>query len=81
MNWGQRVYTFFIYLNDVPEGGETNFPQLDLQFKPARGRAILWENLTKDKSIRHKLSEHGGMPVKEGVKWAINVWIREKPTH
>lgn len=81
MDWGQRVYTFFIYLNDVPEGGETLFPQLDLKFKPHRGRAILWENLTEDRSICHTLSEHGGMPVKKGVKWAINVWIREKATN
>ena len=38
----------------------------------------LVHNLTKDRKERHILSEHAGMPVKKGVKWAINVWIREK---
>jgi len=76
--WGQRVYTFFIYLNDVPEGGETDFPRIGVRVQPIGGTAILWENLTKDRKERHILSEHAGMPVKKGVKWAINVWIREK---
>ena len=30
---GQRTYTFMIYLNDVEEGGETEFPELNLVLK------------------------------------------------
>lgn len=77
--WGKRVYTFFIYLNDVPEGGETHFPRLNISVKPKQGSAILWENLTKDRTKTHEYSQHAGMPVKKGEKWAINVWIRERP--
>ena len=77
--WGKRVYTFFIYLNDVEEGGETYFPLLEKSFKPKKATAILWHNLTDDQSKAHPYSKHAGMPVKKGVKWAINVWIRQYP--
>lgn len=77
--WGKRVYTFFIYLNDVPEGGETYFPRLNKIYKPKQGNAIFWHNLTRDQKMAHPYSEHAGMPVKKGEKWAINVWVRQNP--
>ena len=73
---GDRVYTFFIYLNDDFTGGTTRFTKLDLNFHPKKGCAILWKNLDKNNKC-HELSEHSGMPVHQGVKWAINVWVRE----
>ena len=79
--WGKRVYTFFIYLNDVEEGGETHFPKLNISFEPQEGTAIFWHNLTADHSKAHPNSKHAGMPPVKGVKWAINVWIREQPRH
>ena len=42
---GQRTYTFFIYLNDVEEGGETDFESLGLVVRPRQGSAIVWNNL------------------------------------
>ena len=77
--WGKRVNTFLIYLNDVEEGGETHFPRLNKSFKPKRGSAILWNNLTADQTKAHPNSEHAGMPVKKGEKWAVNVWVRQNP--
>ena len=29
--------------------------------------------------MAHPYSEHAGMPVKKGEKWAINVWVRQNP--
>lgn len=54
-----RMLTLFWYLNDVEEGGETNFPIADgepwpgsmascnqgLKVKPERGAAVLWYNM------------------------------------
>ena len=77
--WGPRIFTFFIYLNDVEEGGETHFPKLGLNIKPKRGRAVLWENLNEYTSEAHPMSEHAGLPPKKGEKWAINVWVRQNP--
>jgi hypothetical protein len=28
---GPRILTFFLYLSDVEEGGETNFPRIDIK--------------------------------------------------
>ena len=39
---GPRILTFFFYLSDVEEGGETAFPSLNIAVKPKRGRAVLW---------------------------------------
>lgn len=42
---GPRILTFFLYLSDVSEGGETSFPQLDIHVQPRRGRAVLWPSV------------------------------------
>lgn len=76
---GRRVYTFFIYLNDVKKGGETWFPRVNRSIKPIPSMGVLWNNLSNDQRHVHMLSEHGGQPVIEGEKWAINVWIRQGP--
>ena len=34
---GHRIMTFFLYLNDVPEGGETRFTNLDISVHPKKG--------------------------------------------
>ena len=42
----KRLYSFFVYLNDIPEGhgGETKFPYLNLSFRPKIGDALFWTN-------------------------------------
>eukprot|EP00747_Dinoflagellata_sp_TGD_P030371 gnl/TRDRNA2_/TRDRNA2_134581_c2_seq1.p1 gnl/TRDRNA2_/TRDRNA2_134581_c2~~gnl/TRDRNA2_/TRDRNA2_134581_c2_seq1.p1 ORF type:complete len:134 (-),score=13.28 gnl/TRDRNA2_/TRDRNA2_134581_c2_seq1:277-678(-) len=88
---GRRVATFFIYLNDVEEGGETRFSALGLKVKPRKGRAVLWWNvrvggLQKKKNYKLKGADvdklrvderlaHESIPVKKGEKWAANVWL------
>jgi prolyl 4-hydroxylase len=39
---GARILTFFLYLSDVEEGGETAFPKLNIAVKPKKGQAVLW---------------------------------------
>ena len=39
---GHRILTFFLYLTDVEEGGETYFNKLDLAVKPKKGKALVW---------------------------------------
>lgn len=41
---GPRILTFFLYLSDVEEGGETSFPSLGIDVKPKKGKAVLWPN-------------------------------------
>ena len=42
---GQRAATFLIYLNDGYEGGATQFPRLDWQYRGGRGDALLFSNV------------------------------------
>ena len=71
----QRQYTFFIYLNDVEEGGETEFPLLDIKVNPREGAGVFWVNC-KSFDKCYDLSLHRGNPPKSGVKYGLNVWIR-----
>lgn len=45
---GPRILTFFLYLSDVDEGGETAFPMLNINVKPKRGRALLWPSVKNE---------------------------------
>jgi hypothetical protein len=38
----RRFLVFFVYLNDVAEGGETEFPTLDLQVSPKCGTILVF---------------------------------------
>ncbi|MBM4252619.1 MAG: hypothetical protein FJ146_11660 [Deltaproteobacteria bacterium] len=37
-----RIATVVMYLNDVPVGGETYFPEQDLKVSPRQGRAVVF---------------------------------------
>ena len=39
---GHRIATVILFLNDVPEGGETVFPMQDVSIKPVQGRAVVF---------------------------------------
>jgi len=71
----QREATILIYLNCPEEGGETVFPELGLSVAPVPRAAVFWRNLHRDGSIDHRLL-HGGAPVRRGVKYAANLWLR-----
>eukprot|EP00526_Cylindrotheca_closterium_P020859 CAMPEP_0113658274 /NCGR_PEP_ID=MMETSP0017_2-20120614/31624_1 /TAXON_ID=2856 /ORGANISM="Cylindrotheca closterium" /LENGTH=201 /DNA_ID=CAMNT_0000572521 /DNA_START=92 /DNA_END=693 /DNA_ORIENTATION=- /assembly_acc=CAM_ASM_000147 len=45
---GHRILTFFLYLTDVEEGGETKFNKLGIQVKPKRGRALVWPSVKNE---------------------------------
>ena len=74
---GQRIFTCLIYLNDVDEGGETYFTEIDHCEKPERGKIIVFKNCDNKKD-RNNMSRHMGCDVKKGEKYAINLWFREK---
>ncbi|MAZ65669.1 MAG: 2OG-Fe(II) oxygenase [Kangiellaceae bacterium] len=76
---GQRLVTCLIYLNNVADGGGTNFPKLKLQVGARKGKMVLFHNCHPKTNTRHPHSLHGGMPVKRGEKWACNFWFRERP--
>jgi len=75
---GQRVASVLCFLNDVPKGGETLFPEVNLSVKPKKGAAIVWFNSLLNGTLDRK-SMHGGEPVQEGVKYVVVQWMRQFP--
>ena len=76
---GSRLMTALCYLNDVEEGGGTDFPRLETSVKAVKGRMVCFENTLKGTHNKHPLAEHAGMPVIKGEKYAFNLWFRECP--
>lgn len=72
---GQRTYTFMIYLNDVTEGGETEFPELGQSLTPKMGTAVIWNSLNPDGSPNYSTLHHA-KPVTKGYKAVITKWFR-----
>eukprot|EP01147_Barroeca_monosierra_P003700 gene3700-6245_t len=72
---GIRVATFFLYLNDVEEGGGTRFTNLDLTVQPRRGNAILWYSAYPNTTNQDHRTDHEALPVIKGVKYGANKWI------
>jgi len=75
---GQRTWTAMICLHEAKEGGETDFPHLDLRFKPTVGEVLIWNNMRPDGTPNAK-TLHAGMPVKRGIKHVITKWYRQEP--
>jgi prolyl 4-hydroxylase len=74
---GQRTYTFMIYLNDVEEGGETDFSTLGKQFTPKKGMAVVWKN-SEGRNNENSATLHAGLPVIQGKKIIVTKWFRER---
>lgn len=73
---GQRLVTFFVYLNhEGLEGGETYFPVLNITVKPKKGSALMWYNMRED-GTEDGRTLHQGRTVFDGDKWGINIWQR-----
>jgi prolyl 4-hydroxylase len=76
---GVRILTIFLYLNDVEEGGGTNFPLLNITVTPKKGRAVIWSHVLDDDP--HHIdprTEHQALPVIKGVKYGANAWIHQR---
>jgi hypothetical protein len=75
---GARVKTALCYLNTVERGGGTRMTKLGVDVAAERGKLLVFANtLGADDHARHPLSEHAGMPVEAGEKYAFNLWFRE----
>eukprot|EP01060_Flectonema_neradi_P027002 TRINITY_DN3663_c0_g1_i1.p1 TRINITY_DN3663_c0_g1~~TRINITY_DN3663_c0_g1_i1.p1 ORF type:complete len:521 (+),score=88.17 TRINITY_DN3663_c0_g1_i1:48-1565(+) len=89
-NWNRAV-TFFIYLEDTEEGGETVLPRanggdpvwnmtdcsIGFRALPRKGAAMAFYDMRPDFS-QDEYSLHGGCPVKKGLKWGAVQWLHVK---
>lgn len=67
MNTRNRLMAFMLYLNDVDEGGETEFLYQKTRFKPKKDRLLLWPA-----GYTHA---HRGNPPLSNEKYILTGWI------
>ena len=67
LNTLHRVLAWMTYLNDVPEGGETEFPMFGLKVKPEKGKTLIWP--------AEWTHAHIGTVVKRGNKYITTGWL------
>lgn len=74
---GQRTWTLMIYLNEVVQGGHTDFPKLDLSVKPKTGMAVIWNNID-NAGLVNPATAHWAKPIIQGEKYVITKWFRQR---
>ena len=77
LEFGQRIATFLIYLNEEFEGGETQFPKVGIEFRGKAGDAIFWANVDRE-AQPDPLTLHAGLAPTSGEKWILSQWIRDR---
>lgn len=63
----KRYLVFFWYLNDVEEGGTTEFPQLNVIVQPKKARCLMFPPMW--------LFPHRGAPVTKGEKFLLSSYL------
>ncbi|WLW36781.1 2-oxoglutarate/Fe(II)-dependent oxygenase [Synechococcus phage S-8S29] len=66
-NSARRFLVLFLYLNDVVEGGETNFPRLNYKVSPKRGRILVFPATWQWR--------HAGLPPVSDSKMIIGTYL------
>ena len=66
----KRAFVFSIYLNDVEEGGETEFLHFSKRVKPKTGRIVIWPAGFP--------YVHRGNPPLSKTKYIMTSWLMEK---
>jgi hypothetical protein len=67
-----RAFVYTIYLNDVKEGGETEFLHFSKRVKPKTGRIVIWPAAFP--------YLHRGNPPLSDKKYILTSWMTLKPT-
>ena len=65
-----RAFAFSVYLNDVEDGGETEFLHFSKRVKPKKGRIVIWPAAFP--------YLHRGNPPLSGEKYILTSWITLK---
>ena len=75
---GQRVATALLYLNEEYEGGETDFPELGLGHRGAKGNALVFFSVDRSGAPDPR-TRHAGRPPTAGEKWVLSQFVRNRP--
>jgi hypothetical protein len=62
-----RLFAWMTYLNDVDDGGQTNFSHYGIKIKPEIGKTLIWP--------AEWTHAHAGEILKSGTKYIVTGWI------
>ena len=62
-----RVFAWMTYLNDVDDGGKTNYMHYDVKIKPKIGKTLIWP--------AEWTHAHNGEVLNSGVKYILTGWM------
>ena len=62
-----RLFAWMTYLNDVDDGGQTNFNHYGIKIKPETGKTLIWP--------AEWTHAHTGEVLKSGTKYIVTGWI------
>ena len=74
---GQRVKTGLIYLNGAYEGGETDFPRINVRYAGRAGDALVFRNVDAQGAGDLRTVHEGRAPIR-GEKWLLSQWMRDR---
>ena len=74
---GQRSWTAMAYLNDVEQGGITEFPLILVSVPPQAGALLIWNNALADGRPNPDVL-HAARPVVRGAKYVVTKWFRSR---
>ena len=66
-----RIFAWMTYLNDVTEGGETEFPNYGLKISPVAGKTLIWP--------AEWTHAHRGCITRSSKKYIVTGWLHLAP--
>jgi prolyl 4-hydroxylase len=73
--YGQRILTYLLYLNDDYTGGETEMPAIGISHKGTLGGGFFFVNVRENEQPDLR-TLHAGRPPTRGEKWVVSQWVR-----
>ena len=67
LNTLHRLFAWMTYLNDVEDGGQTNFTHYGIKIKPEIGKTLIWP--------AEWTHAHTGEILKSGTKYIVTGWM------
>ena len=67
LNTLHRLFAWMTYLNNVDDGGQTNFSHYGIKIKPETGKTLIWP--------AEWTHAHTGEVLKSGTKYIVTGWI------
>ena len=67
LSTSHRLFAWMTYLNNVDEGGQTNFSHYGIKIKPETGKTLIWP--------AEWTHAHTGEILKDGKKYIVTGWM------